>query len=492
MSNYILPHSLDRPGQQAAYDWIINSPKKWLIINAPTGSGKSAWAAQASVDHKVLTLVETKSLQSANYKDTYHFDILYGKSNYPCEDEQKGKRLLWTAFDCGNPECECPYNIATMHCLNSDRVSLNYAKYLMSPNFINNHAPDILFLDEAHNLPEITTEFLGCTIRWANEFVNQSAPDKTMQLSYPEALYYIKAIQDAIESNKPNRDTQLEEWRRWKRLHQKVEITVNLIDSKEPLDWYFYADSDKLLIKPFTAKYHFKRLFDKAEKIVLMSATIDRTIVSRLGIDEDEYDFYEVPNPWPVPLRVIYDLDAPKMNYSASSEDRTEQAQLIASVCKPSKTGVIHVSSKRQAYNLADRLFELGVDTWFPTDGIGTDNQLQEWYDTRKPGLYCISWCFHEGVDLGGDDINIVAKVPYGDISGHYEKAKADYDKGWYFKQAAYRIMQACGRNRRGKVEHYQPGARQVFLADGSWKTKSMQRLLSQDFLRGVRSWNGH
>jgi Rad3-related DNA helicase len=487
---YTLPHPLDRPGQQAAYNWIMSNPKKWLIICAPTGSGKSAWAAEASKSHKVLTLVETKSLQSANYRDTYKFDILYGKSNYRCEDE-KGKRLFWTAFDCGNPDCNCEYNQRVTECLDSYRVSLNYAKYLMSPAFTDGHSPDILFLDEAHNLPEICTEWMGLTIRWDNEFIRQPAPSSTMQLNYAEAIHYIGIVRQALLSNKPHRENDLEKWRKWKRLSQRVELTFGLIDGREPRDWYFLADPDKLLIKPFTAKYHFQQLFDKASKIVLMSATIDPSITKRLGIGDNEFDFYEVPNPWPVPSRIIYDLDCPRMNFSASKGDRDYQARMIALVCKSDKSGIIHVSSKRQAYNLADKLAEMGIETWFPTDGIGTDKQLQEWYEYRRPGLYCISWCFHEGVDLGGDDINIIAKVPYGDISDHYEKAKADYDKGWYFKQAAYRIMQACGRNRRGKVEHYLPGARQVFLADGSWKTKSMRGLLSKDFLMSVRSYNG-
>lgn len=488
---YTLPHPLDRPGQQAAFDWIMNNDKKWLIICAPTGSGKSAWAAEASKDNKVLTLVETKSLQSANYRDTYQFDILYGKSNYLCKDK-KGKRLMWTAFDCGNPHCECPYNQQVLRCIDSNRVSLNYAKYLMSGNFVDNHNPDIMFLDEAHNLPEICTEWMGLTIKWDNEFVQLPAPGKTMQLSYPEAIYHIQAIQNAIDSFAPNREQELEQWRKWKRLKQKAEMTFGLIDGKEPKDWYFLADNEKLLVKPFTAKYHFQSIFDKADKIVLMSATIDLSIISRLGIGENEYDFYQVPNPWPVPSRIVYDLDCPRMNFSASRNDKDHQARMIALVCKSDKSGIIHVSSKKQAYNLADKLGELGVETCFPIDGIGTDKQLAQWYNERRAGLYCISWCFHEGVDLGEDEINIIAKVPYGDISEHYEKAKADYDRGWYFKQAAYRIMQACGRNRRGKPEHYGPDRRLVFLADGSWKTKSMLGLLSEDFKRSVRNWNGN
>ena len=162
---YQLPHKLDRPGQAEAMRWILESDKKYLILCAPTGFGKSPLAAQASVDFKTMALVLHKSLQSANYKEQYDFDILYVKSNYPCLDPPYSKQLRlkgislprYTAFDCGNPDCECPYQAQLDHCLYSMRTSLNYAKFLMSKPFVDDCNLDYLFLDEAHNLPVIVT-----------------------------------------------------------------------------------------------------------------------------------------------------------------------------------------------------------------------------------------------------------------------------------------------------------------------------------------------
>ena len=97
---YTLPHLLDRPGQQDTLDWIMESDKPFSILNAPTGFGKSPLPAATSLGYRTMVLVLHKSLQSANYRDIYDFDILYGKSNYPCEiqNEKLGARV-YTALD---------------------------------------------------------------------------------------------------------------------------------------------------------------------------------------------------------------------------------------------------------------------------------------------------------------------------------------------------------------------------------------------------------
>ena len=171
MNTYELPHELDRKGQTEAFDYIINSPSQFVFIQAPTGSGKSAWVAAASKEYKTLCLVHTKSLQSSNYRDSYGFDILYGKNNYDCLDKYN-QILGYKTGDCDIEEkCDCPYYKQQTICQHSQRVSLNYAKYLSSRKFTMQYGPQILFLDECHQLDNTITDYVGITIQWDNEFI---------------------------------------------------------------------------------------------------------------------------------------------------------------------------------------------------------------------------------------------------------------------------------------------------------------------------------
>jgi Rad3-related DNA helicase len=495
---YKLPHLLDRPGQPEALQWILESDKKYNILCGPTGFGKSPLAAACSIDYKTMAVVLHKSLQSANYKDQYNFDILYGKSNYPCLERPKQLSLAGipainlTAFDCGNPHCECPYQQQEHICMESMRTSLNYAKFLMSRPFVDTLELGYLFLDEAHNLPEIITEFVGCTIDWDNEFIQCNGGIKPnhllgnepgIRINHEEAMALFRQCARAIDENKPDRDINLKSWRKWKRLHQKILITNSILAGGS---------------LPLTAKYHFKRLFDVADKVILMSATIKPSIAEKLGLKPNEFDYHQVPNPWPTPARLVYDLGGPAMNYSSSEADRQKNAELIASVLRLDKCGTIHVASKSGAYKLAERLYDIAdeeqlpFEFFTPTEGIGTDNQLQEWYCNRQPGTYCIAWAFHEGVDLGDDDIGIMAKVPYASMGSKssYERAKIKYDEGWYLEKTAYAIEQICGRSRRGRKEHYLPGAKQIYIVDSAWHR--LKSLLSDDFRRSIRKYNGN
>ncbi len=479
---YNLPHPLDRPYQQEALDWIMASGKKYNIICAPTGSGKSAWVAGASQKTDVMVLTKTKSLQSENYDNTYGCDPLYGKGNYPCDSPDNPSD--WTAYDCGTMKCQCKYQMQYRHCkFASWRVSLNYAKYLSS-----NISKSILFLDEAHNMPDIVTEYIGLTLRWDNEFIQYRNPPKAEKtLTYPEAMAYFKNCARYIKSARPNKKN-LMQWRKWKRLYSKIETINKIITQSESLtDWYYEADEEKLLIKPLTAKYHFKKLFN-APKIVLMSATINPSIINRLGIDENEMAFLEIPNIWAVPTRLIHDLNAPPINWKSPKKDRQKQIELIASILRSDKSSIIHVMSNAQAWTLKNELYQMGIHSWIPEKGIGTDKQLSKWNAIRKPGLNCISFTFHEGVDLGEEDICITAKIPWGDIGPNYERARMNYDKKWYNERSSYLFMQSYGRTQRGKKEHY-TGEKKAYIADGSW---TRLNYLSDDFKKRIRHYGKH
>lgn len=174
------------------------------IVEAPCGSGKTAWAATAPYyspelttpqemglpdDHdewrehqretldwlmdfgeakSVISLCETKFLQESNYSATYGFDIVQGRSNYSCA-HPKGRGL--TCAEClfadeGMHKCPyaCPYLIAKAWAIASPKASLNYPYWLTSKDWRTNHAPQLLVLDEAHRVPDVITGWTGATI----------------------------------------------------------------------------------------------------------------------------------------------------------------------------------------------------------------------------------------------------------------------------------------------------------------------------------------
>jgi Rad3-related DNA helicase len=347
-------------------------------------------------------------------------------------------------------------------------------------------------MDEAHVLSDIVCNHSGFTLDWNNEFLE--GPEIYLggkrQQSFSEAQYLLSECIRRLKENEPKIDfeesepdpKELARKRRWKHLFNKLLVAADLIAN----DWFFLADEKKLVLKPLTAKYNFSRLFDVADKLVLMSATLGncQVLANELGIED--YDYYQAPNPWPVPLRLVIDMLAPKMNYKASENNKDEQAQIIAEQIDllPSHwTGIIHTSSFRQSQELADRLEMFGHSCLMP-DAYGTDSQLKQWQKARSYIKLCISPNFHEGVDLADDQINIVAKVPFGNLKGEYDKARLEYNQQMYTQRAAWLLEQACGRTRRGIQEHYTDG-RFVGIADGSWHR--VKSLLSDSFRMSIR-----
>jgi Rad3-related DNA helicase len=504
---YQLFHPLDRPGQEEAWQFIEQSKKKYIFLSLPTGLGKTALAAKASEYYRTLALVQTKSLQSDNYDRAYGFEPLYGKGNYPCS-VLKTDILFVSADDC-NEKCEshrCRYYQEYKKCQFSKRTVLNYAKFLHDKPFAKGFNPEIVFMDEAHILSDIVCNYSGLTIKWSNEFLSgipkiysgskrQLSPIEAMHLlsicsaevsqvepkiKFPRSSYRDNVTRD-LEPTKEN----LAKAQRWRYLSLGLSATIDSINDNT-LDWFFLADEEKLVLKPLTAKYNFSRLFDVADKLVLMSATLGncQVLANELGIED--YDYYQAPNPWPVPLRLVIDMLAPKMNYKASENDKDEQAQIIAEQIDllPSHwTGIIHTSSFRQSQELADRLEMFGHSCLMP-DAYGTDSQLKQWQKARSYIKLCISPNFHEGVDLADDQINIVAKVPFGNLKGEYDKARLEYNQQMYTQRAAWLLEQACGRTRRGVQEHYTDG-RFVGIADGSWHR--VKSLLSDSFRMSIR-----
>jgi len=536
-------HSQLRPHQQETLERIQKSDKKFVIIEAPTGSGKSFHPAQlAAWGKRTLALVRTKSLQT-QYARTYNFAELFGKGNYPClgyDQDDSGAQADFlefvprtqvekTADLCEIHSCSpakkilcqgnCEYPQARQKFLSSIAGTLNTKKFLLDRPLVEQFHPAYLFLDEAHEISDTVVDFAGLVLRWNHKYLkrylnpllgraslkwagairgdridlgptdNQAVAGINRQRgqSFLQDLYF-----EMKTSSPPHPmlggDPALFKWHKLKL--EQIDITLAAMDI-EPEKWFVYADDRHFVAKPVTARFHFKALFDKAPKLVLMSATIGNPVnfTRELGIQPGEWEFIEVPNVWPGSERPILDLKAPKLGYRSPTEDWDCHAKLIANAinrCPDHWTGIIHTPSKKLAWDLSDRLLDLtGRPIWNPEDGWGTERAMKEWLEITDNGALAVTWNFWEGIDAGKDNICIVAKVPFVNFADPFDKARFRFDGAAGNQRTANKMVQGLGRTRRGRAQDYGKDNGLVAIADGHWSR--FRKYINQGILKAIQ-----
>ena len=515
-ADYKLPHDDWREHQLESIHWCEDMDGVG-IVEAPTGSGKTSFCAAVSQSHSVIALVRTKALQAENYGAMYGAEVLYGRANYNCVHPDNAGASCADCLHLEEGMHRCAYSerctyLSRKECVKaSPFASLNYPYYLTA-QWPRKNPPQVLFLDEAHNVPEIITQWSGATVT-ERDRIEWSLPDfPTITGKRQNGIFFVTSgpppADEAIDWLAKARDTMAVHYRRLKKeaqtnakkrdtLQKCEHLGHKLRNAKDALercadDWYIRAGRTALkfgqeqrpgfVAKPLTAKYHFPSYFLDGHSTIAMSATIGdpKTFCEELGVTD--YRFRAVPSRFPPEARQVHVLDVPSMGRKATQADFEHQADAIAKAilsCPASWSGFIHVTRKREAKLLADRLAHRGLQdrVWVPPGWDGayapTDKQLSAWNTRRErvPGSLCVGWSFFEGIDGLEERICIAAKVPWGYLGDEYERERLHYSGSMYQQRAAWQLAQGLGRTRRGREQDYDLGERRglVCIADGSW-----------------------
>ena len=513
--------SIEYAGEDNYYGFVIDGDGRYLLddFTVTHNSGKSSLAYACGHKTSVTSLVKTKSLQSSVYGGL-GFDILYGRGNYPCIHPDRGDPLMnadQCMYESKMTECEyageCSYLIRKSQVQRSRVRSLNYA-YFLSARWPREEkrVTKYLFIDEAHLLSDETVEWVGLTVRDIDrlryglpEFPScyQSSRENTLAvLGWMERTVGVLQVK-AKELNGKHPDT-LAKKSKIDRLAEKVETTCLAIHRAEA-DWYVrsgvraleYMGQAKpgLVAKPLTARHHFPKMFIGIyPRVVMMSATIGAPefFAEELGLTRWHYD--SVPNQWGPETRPIHILPCPTIGYKSPESSYVKQAELIRDALQSLPddwSGIIHVTSWKQAQDLSGRLARGGFDTsrlFVPQKGFGTNHQLAEWDRVKlsKPGMLILTPSMGEGVDLLNERICIVAKVPFPSIApGSYDYERMVYSNSMYKLRTAWSLEQRCGRTRRGRPEDYDIGGKvngYVAIVDGSFQKMGIKKYCSSDF----------
>lgn len=489
----------------------------FATLEAPTGSGKTCLPAAVSSRHSVISLVRTKALQLGNYDHLYDFDAHYGKSNYKCinPDVASGVTADLCPFESKMHKCpqssECPYLISKTKAWHSSRASLNYSYWLTARNWREKNAPQVLFCDECHNLPQVVIDFVSCTlgqkdiVEWSlpsPPFIQHRHANVLLRLPPPAeiAIPWLQQARDVMADHyrQLRRSAKVSEKAR-ERLRKAENIGRKVRGCLDALrqnydDWYIRSGPTALQFgretrpgftaRPLTAAYDFKRFFLNGHCTIAMSATIGDPdqFATELGIAD--YAFRSVPSRFSPERRTVHVLDCPAMSAKATDADFEHQADAIAKFVKrypPHWSGLIHVSRIKEEKLLHDRLCRRGLsDRVFYIHSkqesyTPTDKQLKAWQRRKRrvPNSLLVTCSFGEGYDGLDEQVNISAKIPYRRYGSEesYDRAWATYSRKRYAQDAGVSLMQQLGRTRRGREEDYDTadevrGANAV--ADGS------------------------
>jgi len=466
---------------QAVVDWY-DGPKRFLVISAPTGTGKSlvSIAAQRILNKKVHTLVSTIRLQD-QMKNSYKFaPVLKGRSHYECliTDVTVDRAPCQVGFQCTR-KFECDYFLDRDSAFTSQYAVFNYQLYMHQLEFNTTfQKPDLLVCDEAHLAHLELEKYISAEIKVRDISLEgwRRPQDTSVEGLSDWASNYLPDAEQALRISRakifgvtggPAGDTIRGGGREYKRAmskyarQQQLVRTLSLfyqagLDTEEGKPWVTSQINNLYQVRPVFVDRHTDYLFGSIPKIVLMSATISKEDIDRLGIDQSEYEFVETGSNYAAERRPVYYRPVGAM--STKSEDRLwpdmmdEIDTIIGGHMQYGHKGIIHTVSYERAKRIQDSSqYRKQI---LIHDSKNKDEVIKAFKESKTP-VVLLSPSIIEGEDFPHDECRyvIIPKVPYLSLGDEVIRERIKQDPDWYGWKAIQDIIQGAGRGMRNESD---------------------------------------
>jgi len=533
-----------RPQQKQALEKIarvFSSGKKFVIACLPTGSGKSHIAAAVarsaspicerkkqiistyavydkdrdgaykyeddflsgdSFGSYILTV--TKSLQD-QYKELFpDLVIAKGKNNYncdidpnvtvdfaPCLHSPKIKEKCFAAN-------RCPYYIARNEAFMSIDPILNYRAFISLPAFLRRR--EIYICDEASDLEAGLVGQYSITINYsqlASEGIDYNklySDDSDTAFKWLQDVYIkTKNELDSLKtriSNMAKNDSstaiKAKEIQRLGKLNGLVSSIEEVISVWDECEYLVEnRDSEKITFVPYDIKPLARKIFNGADMILMMSATITnpQEFAKSLGITENEYEYIEIPSGFDPKMSPIKSTRKYSLSYKTNNKDLPHIIDSAIQICDNHKgeKGIIHTHTNQITQALRNRV---GNNSRFLFRDIGTTNEqiISEHRDRINDDTILVSPSLDTGISLDGDlgRFQIILKAPFLPLNSKRIKKIYDKNKKYYIMKMLDNLVQMCGRCTRSAEDHSV-----TYILDGNAVTSILdnKRYLPKHFL---------
>ncbi len=509
-----------KPNQIEAINFILNSfledEKRYVILEAPTGSGKSFIASTVAGYMNSLpnvrdgTVLKNKSyilttqliLQDQYVKDFPSFANISSKSNFMCKKHSNVSccEMFWYHKYGNVPKCSghsCPYVKAKVNFSRND-ISLTNVKFFLAnyeynsliasetkSSYLINYR-NLLVVDECHNLEEEICQYKGLYIELKDlkkffDFDVSKWYNPKKETIYQWVIkFFHKWLEDTKEEyiqqiEKLSKNASMAEVKKLSNPYDyadKYLCQVNrFLNSYKDDRWCLYYDDKHRIvnIKPlFSEDFAHSGLFNSAKHILLMSGTIMNEKIFRrsLMIGMNRSAFLRLGSNYDVKNRPIFFINSGSMskkNVHRSIYNVSKNIKYLLDKHKGQR-GIIHVASHSLALNLKNHIKDKRII--IVNDFKKDRNKLLEYHYKSKDSVI-ISPSLQQGIDLKDDlsRFQIIAKLPYMYLGDKYVQKKMKVLWWWYPYQTAKMLTQSYGRSVRSETDYAN-----TYILDGDWK----------------------
>ena len=502
--------SEQREAIQFVLDEFLVKKKKFVILELPTGIGKSAIAvcvsrylnslsredADAPTGSYVLTtqlILQDQYVHDFGAGDDPLVVSLKSSANYMCRfyvDQTcaESKRLLNKLpkhlVGSGFQECcrrSCPYTIDKQAFIDASLGCTSFAYFLAETMYAGKLEPrDLLVIDEAHRAESQSSKFIE--VVFSEKFCRDVLKCKfSKSLEQQDVFAWVRgayknavskriklvsaAIERSLESD--NVASSFADLSKQFEVLDKHVCKVNrFISSYDEKNWVMNVvpplkgskrAGRRIEFKPVAvAPYCDDLLFKFGSRVLMMSATIvDKDVFcSTLGIDPDRAAFMKMRSPFPVESRKVVRLPVGSMSRSCIERTLPIMAETLKMLLEKhsDQKGIVHASTFKIAQFLFDNVKSKRL---LIHDSTNREAVLKKHRESREPTVL-LSPSMTEGIDLSDDASRwqCLCKVPFPYLGDSMVRRRMERDDKWYDYETVKTIVQSLGRSVRNKDDH--------------------------------------
>ena len=468
----------------------IRQGYKYIILEAGTGTGKSAIATTlAKMYESAYILTMTKQLQS-QYANEFDFPLVKGRGNFACLNSNLDVTCdmgtckttpTSSNFFCSfgvakNPTLDaelafedsyggtvfyqsanhCHYWNQKANAINSPITLMNYDYAILELNYVKHFAPrSLLILDEAHNIENKLMATMEVTLynRTLEKDINKRISDETLKNGELEDWKMeIDAIRDSYEDIDLKDVTKNKADRIRSTIARLKTLSNNL--EKEPKNWVIDAEEAGVVFKPLRVHHYAKdNLLKYGDVVIFMSATIlsHKMFSKWLGLNPNEVYHIKVDSPFTKEKRPIILNLAGKMSANRIKHTAPKTIPILQEILKKHENdkGLIHTHSYKCQQYIVNNLY----NSRLISHSSKNREQILNFFEKDENPLVLVSPSMSEGVDLPYDKcrFQIIYKMPFPYLGDKQVNMRMKRDKKWYAYKTVMTLMQAYGRGMRAE-----------------------------------------